>query len=63
MTKNGRTLYCKADVMIPFTFTFAEMCYPGSRVRVRAEYAEKRYVDKSVERCANDQVKDGEYHT
>ncbi|KAJ1349608.1 p53 DNA-binding domain, variant 2 [Parelaphostrongylus tenuis] len=59
MTKNGRTLYCKADVMIPFTFTFPEMCDPGSRVRVRAEYAENRYVGKSVERCANHLVKDG----
>ncbi|KAJ1352090.1 induces growth arrest or apoptosis depending on the physiological circumstances and cell type [Parelaphostrongylus tenuis] len=59
MTKNGRTLYCKADVMVPFTFTFPEICYPGSRVRVRAEYAELRYVGIPVERCANHQMKDG----
>lgn len=58
MTKNGRTLYCKADVMIPFTFTFPKKCNPGSHVRVRAEYAEGRYLARSVERCPNHLVKD-----
>ncbi|KJH51792.1 P53 DNA-binding domain protein [Dictyocaulus viviparus] len=59
MTKNGNTLYCKAEMMVPFTFTYASECDPRSRIRVRAEYTEERYTNKPVERCPNHLVKDG----
>uniref|UniRef100_A0A158PBU5 P53 domain-containing protein n=1 Tax=Angiostrongylus cantonensis TaxID=6313 RepID=A0A158PBU5_ANGCA len=57
--KNARTLYCKAEVMVPFMFTFPPNCDSGSHIRVRAEYVEERYINKPVERCPNHLAKDG----
>ncbi|VDM52283.1 unnamed protein product [Angiostrongylus costaricensis] len=57
--KNARTLYCKAEVMVPFMFTFPPNCDSESHIRVRAEYVEERYMSKPVARCPNHLAKDG----
>ncbi|KAK6727268.1 hypothetical protein RB195_005149 [Necator americanus] len=54
----GITLYCKADTSVPFTFRFGDECHPNMRIRVRPEYTEDRYSNKTVERCPNHLVKD-----
>uniref|UniRef100_A0A1I7WNA7 P53 domain-containing protein n=1 Tax=Heterorhabditis bacteriophora TaxID=37862 RepID=A0A1I7WNA7_HETBA len=56
---DGTTLYCKADVMVPFIFTQPRNHYRSGAVRIKAEYIEDRYASRAVERCPNHRFKDG----
>ncbi|VDM64182.1 unnamed protein product [Angiostrongylus costaricensis] len=56
--KHGRTLYCKVDTMVPFTFSFPTRCGPSSHIRVCAEYVDNSLKGMPVERCPNHLAKD-----
>uniref|UniRef100_A0A0K0D8S2 P53 domain-containing protein n=1 Tax=Angiostrongylus cantonensis TaxID=6313 RepID=A0A0K0D8S2_ANGCA len=56
--KYGRTLYCKVDTLVPFTFSFPARCGPSSHIRVCAEYVDNSLKSKPVERCPNHLAKD-----